>query len=130
MDCLEAATSQPFQLIHLSSELHHQHPGHTLSCFKMSDSEQNAPFTWLPASELCKVIVHNISGTGLTRDEQSIYTFLGEDYQLDTNPDVIRWIHLPVNNMNWVEVCVLQKANINLKTHHTLLSDAFRNANM
>jgi hypothetical protein len=74
----------------------------------MPDHTQNLPLSRLAASGLCKVMIHTILDRKLTCYELPVETFLGNDYTLDNLESGIRWIHMPVNNMAWVEVRTLR----------------------
>lgn len=59
------------------------------------------------AGDLCKVNIYSFRDHDQpTYTEETFNNFLRDDYKLDAPVDGFRWIHLPVNNMVWTDVCV------------------------
>ena len=74
----------------------------------MSKTTQSVP----SAGNLCKVSIHTIRDHQNFRVEESVDTFLEDDYKLDDLQRGFRWIHIPMNNMRWVEVRTLQMTQV------------------
>lgn len=59
------------------------------------------------AGDLCKVNIYSFRNQDQpTYTEETFNNFLRDNYKLDALEDGFRWIHLPVNNMVWADVCV------------------------
>jgi hypothetical protein len=110
--------------------------------FKMSHQPPDPPTSI--AEELCKIRIRTVSGSrpdrpGTLSDvtEVDLKTFLSDSYGLDRlgyhgyqpDPDFI-WIHIPMNNMQWVEVSGNPTVSTTLKAEINMLgsSNASRSA--
>lgn len=74
----------------------------------MSEPTASVPLAQSSAGDLCKIYIHTNISTGFTRDEPSVEMFLRDDYALRSPKDGFHWIHIPVNNMTWVEVRTME----------------------
>jgi hypothetical protein len=67
----------------------------------MSRPTQSVP----SVGNLCKISIHTVYSKETVFVEESLGDFLGDDYKLeDLEQYSFRWIHIPMNNMEWAEV--------------------------
>ena len=60
----------------------------------------------LPSHVVCKVRTHTIIDNALEQTECSLNKFFDNSYALPNAGAGFCWIHMPVNNLAWVDVCL------------------------
>jgi hypothetical protein len=71
-------------------------------------SQEKEPQQLKDDLEAITITVHSSNGSGSRHElEVPLKSFLEPEFELPMPDTKLRWLHLPANNMNWVEVSFL-----------------------